>query len=110
MHLSGKKWLALFGTLIILKVTGGVVGAFKDVEINTLWGNSVPYVCWNQELVCCDHKSASTEILILKYHRFIPCPPCSPVCSCNFYLLSLGHPESHPVAYSVICLEVSDFQ
>lgn len=37
-------------------------------------------------------------------------PPCSPVCSWNFYSLSLGHPESHPVAYSVICVEVSDSQ
>lgn len=74
------------GTLIILIVTGGVVGAFRDVEINTLWGNSVPYVCWHQELVCCDHKSAPTVILILKCPRFIPCPP---LLSCMFMGLLL---------------------
>lgn len=54
--------------------------------MNTLWGNSVPYVCWHQELVCCDHKSAPTVILILKCPRFIPCPP---LLSCMFMELLL---------------------
>lgn len=45
MHLW-RTFVALFALLIILIVIGGVAGDFKDVEIDTVLGISVLYVCW----------------------------------------------------------------